>query len=83
MANSGGQEPEDFMSELKEKYLQALDVDKDYIESKITERADAKKNKEFDVADKIRTELDEKGIILMDTAEGTKWDVKALFNSQN
>lgn len=78
-----GQEPEDFMSELKEKYLQALDVDKDYIESKITERAEAKKNKEFDVADKIRTELDEKGIILMDTAEGTKWDVKALFNSQN
>ena len=67
---------------MKEKYLNNLDVDKKFIEEKINERAEAKKNKNFELADSIRSALDEKGIILMDTAEGTKWDVKALFNSQ-
>ena len=52
------------------------------INDKITERAEAKKNKSFEVADSIRAELDEKGIILMDSADGTKWDIKALFSSQ-
>ena len=35
----------------------------------------------IELADSISSALDEKGIILMDTAEGTNWDVKALFNS--
>ena len=44
-----------------------------YIESKIEERKEYKKNKEFDKADAIRNELLEKGIELLDTREGTKY----------
>lgn len=44
-----------------------------YIESKIEERKEHKKNKEFDKADAIRNELIEKGIELLDTREGTKY----------
>ena len=44
-----------------------------YIESKIEERKEYKKNKEFDKADTIRNELLEKGIELLDTREGTKY----------
>ena len=76
------QKPEEFILEMKNKYIKELEIDEAYIEEKIIERAEAKKNKNFEVADTIRTQLDEKGIILMDTIEGTKWDIKALFNSQ-
>ena len=78
-----GQNPEEFVSEMKMKYLRGLEIDEAFIESKISERAEAKKNKNFDLADAIRAELDSKGIILMDTVDGTKWDIKALFNSQS
>ena len=47
-----------------------------YIEEKINERNDAKKNKDFALADSIRNELLEKGITLLDTREGTKYEVK-------
>ena len=47
-----------------------------YIMEKIDERNKAKKNKEFLLADKIRNELLEQGITLIDTREGTKYEVK-------
>lgn len=77
------QNPEEFVSEMKMKYLRGLEIDEAFIEGKIGERAEAKRNKDFDLADAIRAELDSKGIILMDTVDGTKWDIKALFNSQS
>jgi len=43
------------------------------IEKKIAERANAKKNKDYALADKIRNELKEQGIILEDTPQGTTW----------
>lgn len=76
------QNAESFISEMKAKYLNNLKIDENYIESKIEERKEAKKDKNFEIADSIRAELDSKGIILMDTVEGTKWDVKSLFNTQ-
>ena len=54
-------------------------VDERYLK-KIEKRAEAKKNRDFEQADKIRSELDEKGIILMDSKEGTTWNVKALYS---
>ena len=45
----------------------------DYILEKIAERKAAKKAKDFALADAIRGELLEKGIILEDTREGVKW----------
>ena len=47
-------------------------LDKD-IEELIQKRAEAKKNKDFKLADDIRQELLNKGIILEDTRQGTKW----------
>ena len=52
------------------------DVDEEYIKSKIEERNDAKKNKNYELADSIRNELLEKGIVLKDTREGTTYEVK-------
>ena len=43
------------------------------IEALIQKRTDAKKNKDFKLADKIRNELLEKGIVLEDTRQGVKW----------
>jgi cysteinyl-tRNA synthetase len=46
------------------------------IENMIQKRLDAKKNKDFQTADKIREDLLNKGIILEDTPTGTKWKRK-------
>ena len=43
------------------------------IEALIQKRTDAKKNKDFKLADEIRQELLDKGIVLEDTRQGTKW----------
>ncbi len=46
-----------------------------YINKKIEERKEAKANKDFPLADQIRNELEEKGIILKDTREGTTFEL--------
>ena len=53
-------------------------VDKDtlqYINREIIKRNIYKKNKEYDKADAIRKELEEKGIIIKDTREGTTFEI--------
>ena len=68
-----------FIKEMREKYLKKLNIEIADIENEIAKRVDAKKNKDYELADKIRTELDDKGIILNDTADGTTWDIKLLY----
>ena len=46
-----------------------------YINEKIKERQIAKSNKDYAMADKIREELLNKGIILKDTREGTTYEI--------
>lgn len=62
----------DVLGILLEKEEQAVG-DEDYIEEMIAKRAQAKKDRDFALADQIRDELAAKGIILKDTREGTKW----------
>ena len=50
---------------------------KEKIESLIAERAMAKREKNFARADEIRQELDEMGIVIKDTREGTVYTLKA------
>ena len=47
----------------------------DYINNMISKRNEAKKNKDYGVADNIRDELLEKGILLKDTREGTIFEI--------
>ena len=56
------QNPEDFIHEMKNKYLKKLNLDSKQIESE-------------------RSNLDEKGIILNDTVDGTVWDIKELYST--
>ena len=46
------------------------------VKSLIEKRVNARKEKDFKLADQIRRDLEEKGIILEDTPQGTKWKRK-------
>ena len=46
------------------------------IEELIQKRIEARKSKDYALADKIRNDLEDKGIILEDTPQGTKWKRK-------
>lgn len=74
------QEPEEFLSEMREKYLKELNIDVSKVEAQISKRAEAKKNKDFKTADAIRDELEGEGILIKDTPDGTIWDLKMLYN---
>lgn len=49
---------------------------KQYIEDKINQRNEAKKSKNYSLADQIREELLQQGIIIKDTREGTIFEIK-------
>ena len=52
---------------------QKEDILDEEIEKLIEQRTEAKKNKNFQLADEIRQQLLDKGIILEDTRQGVKW----------
>lgn len=51
----------------------AISVDKDKVDNLIKIRSEAKRNKDWDKSDKIREELKNMGVVLIDTKEGTTW----------
>ncbi|KAF5046740.1 Cysteine--tRNA ligase [anaerobic digester metagenome] len=58
---------------LKEETVEIHDELAEYIEEMIQKRQNAKKNKDYQLADSIRAELLEKGIVLEDTRQGVNW----------
>lgn len=69
---------EDFDKVLSLDLLKKDEIDSEflnYINKKIEERNNAKKNKDYELADSIRRELEEKGIVLKDTREGTTFEI--------
>ena len=56
-------------------FQQAAEVDPDWVQAMIEERAAARGRRDFTRADAIRDELTGKGIELEDTASGTRWKV--------
>lgn len=59
-------DPEDY-------FKQGVDVDEAYIQSMIEKRVQAKKDKDYALADQIRVDLDAQGIELQDSRDGTTW----------
>ena len=54
-------------------YGKSENLDESIIERLIKERNEARRNKNFDLADSIRHQLKEKGIEIEDTSDGTVW----------
>ena len=71
---------QDLINDLGNKYINKLGLNVENIEKEIADRAAAKLEKNYELADKIRSGLDEKGIILNDSKDGTSWDIKELYN---
>ncbi len=63
------------LSLLDEKEEQIDEEKLEYINRKIKERAEAKKNKDYHLADSIRDELLKENIKLLDTREGTTFEI--------
>ena len=51
-------------------------ISEDEIKQKIADRNKARKNKDFKVADKIRDELLDKGVLIEDKDDKTLWKFK-------
>jgi cysteinyl-tRNA synthetase len=68
-------DPGDMVKSLRQKPLD-LQIAPEEIEQLIAARAQARKDKDYARADRIRKELQDKGILLEDTPQGTIWRVK-------
>lgn len=68
--------PAAWLDGCKSARVDRIDVSPDEIERLITERAEARLAKDFKRGDEIRDLLLEKGIQLLDSAQGTSWKVK-------
>ncbi|APG28260.1 cysteine--tRNA ligase [Syntrophotalea acetylenivorans] len=69
-------EPAVWLDKQKFAALAGLDISAEQIEQFIAERNQARKDKDFARSDAIRDELDAKGIVLLDSAQGTSWKIK-------
>ncbi|MBE6144356.1 MAG: cysteine--tRNA ligase [Firmicutes bacterium] len=70
---------EDFDKVLSLDLLKEDEIDSnllEYINQMIKKRNEAKQNKDYEIADAIRNELLEKGIIIKDTREGTTFELR-------
>ena len=56
--------------------LKGIDLTEEEIGSKIKQRNEARQRKQWQLADLIRKELEEKGIILEDKKDRTSWKIK-------
>lgn len=69
-------DPSGFLESFKEKKLMELGITKEQIEEMIAARKEARKDKNWKEADKIREDLNKKGVVLEDKPEGTIWKIK-------
>ena len=69
------EDPEEFFNKKRRKKLQKIGLSLEKLEELIKKREEARKKKDWETADNIRTFLSSYGIRLMDTPQGTKWDV--------
>jgi len=70
------QQPEKVINDIRTKYLNIIGKSEYEINGLITKRNELKVEKKYEEADNIRKELEESGIAIKDTKEGTNWDIK-------
>ena len=70
------EEPISFLKNLENKLLEQKQLNRESIQKKVEERALARKNKEFEKADQLREELEQIGIEVRDTIQGSEWEIK-------
>jgi cysteinyl-tRNA synthetase len=68
--------PEEFFGRKKDRWLRQQGLTPVDMESLIAERNQARNQKNWQEADRIRDELEKKGALLEDTPAGTQWKVK-------
>jgi cysteinyl-tRNA synthetase len=68
--------PNAFFSRKKERWLKQQGLAREQVEARIAERNQARKEKKWQEADRIRQELLDKGVMIEDTASGTEWKIK-------
>jgi cysteinyl-tRNA synthetase len=68
--------PEEFFRRKKERWLAEQGLKADAVENRIRARNQARQERNWQEADRIRDELQAKGILLEDTPTGTVWKVK-------
>lgn len=71
-----GSEPAAWLEKQKSDGLQGGELTAEAIETLIAERKQARADRNFARGDEIRDELDAKGVILLDSREGTTWKLK-------
>ncbi len=71
-----GSEPAAWLEKQKSDGLQGGELTAETIEALIAERKQARADRNFTRSDEIRDELDAKGVILLDSREGTTWKLK-------
>ena len=70
------EEPHSFLKNLEDKLLEQKQLSRTAIQKRVTERALARKNKDFKKADQLREELEKMGIELRDTSQASEWAIK-------
>ncbi|MDO5557268.1 MAG: cysteine--tRNA ligase [Clostridia bacterium] len=74
------EDPKNFILELQNKHLKNIGLTITDIENKLIQRKKAKEIKDYSTADEIRAFLNNNGIIINDSKEGTSWDLMDLYN---
>lgn len=69
------EDPREYIDGLKKKVLADKNVAVEYINEKLSERQSAKETKDYETADKISSELRERGISIQDSPDSVTWDI--------
>lgn len=67
--------PQQTLDQLQEYLIRDRGIDIDQIKAKVDERNQARADKDWAAADAIRDQLIEQGVAIMDTPQGTAWQV--------
>ena len=76
-------DPQKIIDEIKNKHMSKYEISEEDVKSLITKRSEYKVNKDYENADKIKGILIEKGIVILDSRNGTEWDINIGKKSNN